>query len=139
MVGVLESPLSQALIVQYCQLMLVLLRKIRLSTSFKSMTQINICQKINCPYFSEVNGNWGCQRYAVASGCHLTAIAELQSTDYALYVGSLDSVDISNLTSQNNHFFLEDPKYKNDLELQEGTDDWFTEKSFKLRNIDSNN
>lgn len=97
---------------------------------------INICQKIICPYFSEEGHNYGCQRYAFSSGCHLKSITSLQDNEYALYTDDESLIPL--LKVENNRFFQDDSKYTEDLEFQKENPDFFTERSFKVREIQAN-
>lgn len=95
---------------------------------------INICKSIKCPYFGE-GKYYGCQRYVFSCGCHLRMIKEFVSTEYILCVDESEPVNIQALEAENNRFFLEDPKYKSDLDFQKTHSDWFGDKSFKVSEI----
>ncbi|BAT56586.1 unknown protein (plasmid) [Nostoc sp. NIES-3756] len=97
---------------------------------------INVCQKILCPYFGQQGHNYGCQRYAISSGCHLQLISQLQDNEYALYTD--DESLIALLKVENDRFFKEDPKYADDLEFQKENPELFAERSFKVREIQTN-
>ncbi|BAB78122.1 hypothetical protein ACN23B_27120 (plasmid) [Anabaena sp. FACHB-709] len=97
---------------------------------------INVCQKILCPYFGEKGHNYGCQRYALSSGCHLKLITPLQDNEYVLYTD--DEELLASFKVENDRFFQEDPKYAEDLEFQRENPELFAERSFKVREIQTN-
>lgn len=99
------------------------------------MSIVNICESIKCPYFGDKK-YYGCQRYTYSCRCHLRYIQEFPSTEYILYVQEPESANIKALQTENNRFFLEDPKYKTDLDFQESHPDWFEGDCFKVKPID---
>jgi hypothetical protein len=86
---------------------------------------INICQKIDCPYFNSNSSSFGCQRYAVAPHCHLNKEYQFSTTQYALYVSDeYDNLD--DVKDSNDSFFLYDAKYQNDINFVRLNSDWIT-------------
>lgn len=86
---------------------------------------INICNKIKCPYFNSNSNGFGCQRYAVASHCHLNKDYKFSQTQYALYVS--DGYDnFADVKDSNDSFFLSDKKYQDDIDFGQLNSDWIT-------------
>lgn len=90
------------------------------------MSQINICETINCPFYKSTP-NSGCDRYMIAFLCHLlhkttqfdnyTAekiikdkILFISHNSYALF-GDLTTEQITELKLENDKFFLDDKYY----------------------------
>lgn len=81
-------------------------------------SRILVCKAIDCPYWSDLSGNYGCQRWRVASDCHLIEVfPKLKSLDeYALRADS-DSVNLTAIREANDKFFREDPKHQQDAQI----------------------
>jgi len=98
---------------------------------FTTMTRtINICKKIQCPYFSDDHRkSYGCRRYLYSRGCHL-AIGKphvnLAWSEYYLSVGdaSISDAELLQWQKENNRFFQEDPQYTDDILFFEENPDW---------------
>jgi hypothetical protein len=83
-----------------------------------------ICKKIQCPYFSDNTKNFGCQAYQSATACHLVRQFGIENkTEYALYAKDEDNLD--SLGMANKAYFLNDEKYKSDLDFATKNPDWF--------------
>ena len=95
---------------------------------------MNVCKAIECPFFSELTNNYGCQRYVVASMCHLKEYSSLSDNQYALF-GELDNNQIQALKAINNQFCLNDKTYEDKIEFQEENADWFSETEFKVKTV----
>ena len=95
---------------------------------------MNVCKSIECPFFSELTNNYGCQRYAVASMCHLREHSRLSDNQFVL-LGELDNNQIQALKAVNNQFCLKDKTYKDKIELQKKNADWLSETEFKVGEI----
>ena len=91
---------------------------------------MNICQKIQCPYFSDNHRrSYGCQRYPYSKVCHLAdgkPHADLTWSEYYLAVpdGSLSEAELLQWQKENNRFFLEDPKYTDEVKFFNENSDW---------------
>ena len=91
---------------------------------------MNICQKIQCPYFSDDHRkSYGCRRYLYSRSCHL-AIGKphvnLTWSEYYLSVGdaSVSDAELLQWQRENNRFFQEDPRYTEDIQFFEENPDW---------------
>jgi hypothetical protein len=77
---------------------------------------ILICKTIECPYFEpSTKRSYGCQRYSDSAGCHLNSLAVLESSHYTLCTDQEDLIPV--LRSENERFFREDIKLKDDLDF----------------------
>ena len=91
---------------------------------------MNICQKIQCPYFSNNHRrSYGCQRYQFSRCCHLAVAkphVDLDWSEYYLSVGdaSITNSELLQWQSENNRFFLEDPKYSEQTQFFKENADW---------------
>ena len=83
---------------------------------------MNVCQSIECPYFEPSSkASYGCQRYHVASACHLKKTfpeVELDDNQYVLN-GDLNRYQLKLLARANLSHFLKDEKYQSDLQMQQ--------------------
>lgn len=84
--------------------------------------RINVCEEIKCPYAYRISlrASSGCNQYSDAHQCHLLrSRSELwkEATEYFIHSNS-DSVNIAELKTENDSFFLDNPKNRESLELQ---------------------
>ncbi|NJK70612.1 MAG: hypothetical protein HC786_21365 [Richelia sp. CSU_2_1] len=77
------------------------------------MRTLSVCLQIQCPYLCKDGNSYGCQAYRSSCGCHLRKIYGFESNEYALFASS--EIDVATLKAENDSFFLEDPKYADDL------------------------
>jgi hypothetical protein len=81
------------------------------------MEVINVCQEVNCPYFSEnTKKSWGCQKFMTAFCCPL--IDELEdkiSNQCVLYTAHYDPKLVETL----NNFLSKDQEHLERLKLKE--------------------
>ena len=82
---------------------------------------MNVCSEIECPYFEPSSkASYGCQRYHVASACHLKTFPEVELDDnqYVLN-GDFNRYQLKLLARANLSYFLKDEKYQSDLQMQQ--------------------
>lgn len=83
-------------------------------------SHIPICLSIGCPMFSpSTKISYGCQRYTIASQCHLkTTDPSLTENQYALYAPVGSTPDLESLRAENEDFFASDRIWESHRKIQ---------------------
>lgn len=83
-------------------------------------SHIPICLSIGCPMFhADPKTGYGCQRYTIASQCHLKATdPSLTDNQYALYAPVGGAADLENLRAKNEDFFASDRIWESHRKMQ---------------------
>lgn len=88
---------------------------------------INVCEKIECPWYQPETNGFGCQAYAVALHWHLYSKHKSklpQTTQFALYVNEGETPVLEVFKEENDYFWENSPRYQEDREFIESHPDW---------------
>lgn len=97
------------------------------------MTTINICQAIDCPYYSKKSS---CSFYIFADTCHLLPSEGLQATEYFIYAPEMDTSD---LKTKNDDYFANNETYQRHVHVQQNIEGMKEAMEFPNRIIQSIN